>query len=351
MNTEQEIAIIFGKKPVSVSSVPIQHDNGISSRIAARNAGVMRYHAVFRDGSSIRFVGKRKSVRVIANGIRMICGSDTLQTLNLTLCHKIFGYNGSVTREARLYKQPGVLPKALIPRFLGSAAGCLCGSCLIAMEELPLSEPAAPALFRVLEQIARLHAHYYGKEALVKGLGLNQYTAADYRKTGRILRLMFEKLDAENRAVFSAAQIAGIRRFLSVIDREYAALSYRRTLTHNDCCDRNLCISGDRICLYDWELACWQNPEHDAVELIISVMDKIPDDTVLEALHTYRRRIEALTGVPMDDAEYGRLLRFNTMEYCVNKLAILRYAGKTLHDSTPERLANNTARMLHLLGI
>ena len=351
MNTEQEIAYIFGKKPVSVNTEPIQHHNGISSRIAARDAGVKRYHAVFQDGSTICFVGKRKSVRVIANGIRMICGSDPLQTMKLTFRHKIFGYNGSVTREARLYSQPGTLPKTLIPHFLGSAADLLCGSCMIAMEELPASEPAAPSLFRILEQIAQLHAQYYGKTTLVKDLGLNHYSVADYRKTGGILRQMFEKLDAENRAVFSAAQIAEIRRFLSEIDREFAALSYRRTLTHNDCCDRNLCIAGDRICLYDWELACWQNPEHDAVELIISVMDKMPDETVLEALHTYRRRIEALTGVPMTDAEYGRLLRFNTLEYCVNKLAILRYAGKTLHDSTPDRLAHNTARMLHLLGI
>ncbi|MBQ8921254.1 MAG: phosphotransferase [Oscillospiraceae bacterium] len=351
MNTRQAVFRIFGEMPVSVTAEPLTDDKGISSRISAGGSGVKRYRAVFPGGREICFIGKRKSVRVIANGIRMICGKDAVQTVQMILRHKIFGYNGSAVREARLYGKKGVLPRALIPEVLGSAEGILQGSCLIAMRELPESEPAAPALFRILEQIVRLHAKYYRKTALLRRLGVNCYTESDYRKTAGILLRMFDRLDAENRIVFSAGQIAEIRRFIQNIGSEFAAVSQRRTLTHNDCCARNLCISGSRICLYDWELACCQNPEHDVIELLISVMDALPDETVLRALDHCRSRLAALTGVTLTDAEYQKILRFNTLEYCVNKLALLRYAGRSLHDSTPLLTAKNTARMLRLLGL
>ena len=222
---------------------------------------------------------------------------------------------------------------------------------MLAMEELPESDAIEPALDRVLDEIAAVHAKYLGDRAIVPQLRINCYSAADYRRTKGVLRRMFQSLAGENRRIFSAQQLAEIERFLAQIDTEYKAVSGRQTLTHNDCCDRNLCVTAERIYLYDWELACYQNPEHDAVELVISVLDALTDDEAKAMLRHYRDRMTALTGITLTDAEYHALLRFNTLEFCVNKLMLLRLAGKTLHVDTPQQTAKNTARMLRLLGI
>lgn len=349
MNINKTITKIYGKRPVFVASDPVAGDNGMTSRISSNAAGVMRYSVEFADGSTVRFIGKRKSVRIIINGIRMASDGDPLLALRLFFHHKIFGYNGSSLREAILYATPGLLSEAHIPKIDGYVFSQVTGRCFIAMEVLPESDPADRSCLRLLDYLAEMHAEYFGKADRIPYL--NSYTPADYRSMRRILRKMFDRLSDENEKIFGKDLTGVIHRFIARIDEEYSAVADRRTLTHNDCCSRNICITKDSIKLFDWELACCQNPEHDVMELLISIMETMSDKAVLNALEHYRDRIEELTGVELTRAEYHKLLRFNTLEFCVNKLCMLRLAGRDLYIRMPRKLAVQTARMIRLLEI
>ncbi|MCR5717547.1 MAG: aminoglycoside phosphotransferase family protein [Oscillospiraceae bacterium] len=349
MNIRKAIARIYGKTPAAVISEPLAADRGFSSRISGQIAGVRRYRVQFTDGSTVSFVGKRKSVRIILNGIRMVSGRDLRLALMLAFHHKIFGYNGSSVREAQLYSTPRLLPESHIPQIRGSVYSRITGRCFLAMETLPESEPAVQRCIQLIELLAALHTQYMGKADTIRSI--NHYTAADYRHSRHILRRMFDAFAEENAVIFGETLISVIHGFTDRIDTEYAAVCHRRTLTHNDCCDRNICIHNGSICIYDWELACCQNPEHDLVELLISLMHDMTDAEVLATVEHYRRRMTELTGIPLTDAQYHTLLRFNTLEYCVNKLGILRCAGKQLRQKDPYRLAVQTARMIRLLNL
>lgn len=349
MNETHAIRRIFGRAPVKISVSTLINDSGVTNRIASAKAGILRYDVEFPD-SSVSFVGKRKSSRIIANGILMLSERDPLLFLLLTVNHKLLGYNGSSVREAALYRGLDRSLKKYLPDIMGTDTDRF-GSCFIAMEELPHGSPVIDELYRAIDAIAAFHAHYYGDEACVKAFGLNRYSAADYRRTRRCLKRMFGELSSGNLAFFGAEGIAVINRFIDGIHTEFARVEKRRTLTHNDYCDRNICADRQRICIFDWELACYQNPEHDIIELLISVMSDMTDNDVASALGYYRSRLSELTGVTLSDEEYAAALRFNTLEFCVNKLSILRLAGRRLKLDYTDGLARNASRMMDILKI
>lgn len=103
-----------------------------------------------------------------------------------------------------------------------------------------------------------------------------------------------------------------------------------QTMIHNDCNPRNICIrlpcttsSGDTngtslwmfsqqnipysdpriMCLYDWELATIDVPQHDVLEFLSFVLQpSTPLATWLELMNFYRQHLQFYSGVeyPMD---------------------------------------------------
>ncbi len=349
MNETHAIRRIFGKKPVKVSACPLSDDSGMSNRIASKKAGILRYTVQFSDGTDLRFIGKRKSAAIITRGIFMLSGGDPLLFLLLVKNHKVIGYNGSYIRESTLYSGFDNTLKEYLPHTMGSAASRMRGECFIAMEELPPCPCTAEHIFPMIDAIVQFHARYYGDKSCVKNLGINCYTPDDYRKIRSCLKRMFGSLSDENYAVFGSEKVRLIKSFIDNMHSESALIEKRRTLTHNDYSVRNICLKDGHICIYDWELACFQNPEHDIAELIISVMHDMTDSEIMSVLDCYRQKLSELTGEVLTDEEYLSALRFNTLEFCVNKLSILRIAANYLKLSYTRQLAENTARMLDVL--
>ena len=279
----------------------------------------------------------------------MLSGGDPLLLLLLVKNHKIIGYNKSSVREASLYKGFDDTLKEYLPDTMGSSASRLSGECFIAMEELPPNVCTAVHVFPMIDAIAQFHARYYGDNSCVKALGINCYTPDDYRRTRSCIKRMFASLNAENFEVFGKDKLEQINRFIDNIHTEFAIVEKRRTLTHNDYSVRNICLKDGPICIYDWELACFQNPEHDIAELLISVMHDMTESEIITALDYYRKKLSELTGEALTDEEFLSALHFNTLEFCVNKLSILRIAGNYLKLSYTRQLAENTARMLDVL--
>lgn len=350
MKDSQAIYNIFGVKPVSVTTSALEGEDGISNRFSSADAGVLAYTAELADGSVKRFIGKKKSFRIVLNGILMLCEGDAVLLSLLLLNHKILGYNGSALRESRLY---GAVEKPLLqhlPKVYGSASRRIHGDCFIAMEEFPHAQPSRDELYKVIDAILPFHAQYYGNEKFVRTHGVNVYDRAVHRRSRSGLRRMSSHLEKENEVVFGKGKTSVINAFIDALDSEYAAVSFHRTLTHNDLSYRNISC-GDSVIIYDWELACYQNPEHDIIELLISLLHQLSPEEVRSALGYHRQRLAELTGVSLTDEQYSAILRFCTLEFCVNKLSMLRIAARRISLPHIEQLAKNTSAMMDILDI
>ncbi len=350
MNISHALSSIFGSKPCSFEFRTLVNSNGVTNRVSSHKAGVFLCSVGFSDGTSRSFVGKRKSAVIIANGIRLLCGGSLPLYLRLVLFHKVLGYNGSSVREAVLYS---MLPSELqrhLPCCIGSCVTPLTRSCFLALEEFPQSPPAASDLPELVDIITEFHAAFYQDLNAAERLKLNVYTPSDYRRFRYNFRGMLKQLSAENSIAFTQSQLEQLNCFVEDIHHSYSEVMFHRTLTHNDFSVRNI-SRGERLCVYDWELSCFQNPEHDIVELLISMLGSLSETEALTALSRHRERLSLLTGVTLTDVQYNAVLRFSTLEFCVNKLSILRLAGRKLGLDYTEQLAANASAFMKLINI
>ncbi len=351
MNLKRAVARIISQEAVEIRSLPIEDDSGVTNRVASPQAGIFSCFIRLANGSVREMIVKCKSAAIIANGIRLLSKGDPMLFWQLVSEHKVLGYNGSSVRESVLYSGIDRALAKYMPHFIGSYTQPFTRSCFIAMEKLPQSPPHTSQLYRLIDIITYFHVRYYNDLAAAARLKLNRYTVRDHKAIRRSLKRMFHRLDAENAVIFGADKLAIVEDFLRTIHIEYRGVSFHCTLTHNDFSPRNISAYGDDIRIYDWELAAYQNPEHDIIELLISMLHDLSDSEVLDALRYQRERLSLSTGIVLTDRQYRDILRFNTLEYCVNKLTILRLAGKHLGLNYTEKLAENAARMMDILNI
>jgi thiamine kinase-like enzyme len=95
--------------------------------------------------------------------------------------------------------------------------------------------------------------------------------------------------------------------------------AFPMTLTHNDFNCRNICLRDEteeiRLVVYDWELACYQNPQHDVIEFLAYVLpEKTSKATIDEYAEYYRSRLEEKTGLSFSKDEFHRILYLNAVE-------------------------------------
>ena len=351
MNVTRAIQRIIGNKTVSVKYEPLTSDYGVSNRVASAHAGVKRYRVEFSDGTARSFIGKSKTMKIIANGIKLLSGGDIRLFFLLVLRHKVLGYNDSSVREAVMYR--GFSPElaAYLPTFIGAYTESFTKDSFIAMEEIPAYSPVSNKLINIIDIITEFHSRYYGDISVVKQMKLNSYSSSDYKHMRCRFSRMLSRLHDEDTEIFGMDKLAVIHRFIDELHIRHAEISFHRTLTHNDLSPRNISIGCDDIRIYDWELAAYQNPEHDIIELLISMLHDLSDEDAVSALNFHRKLLANKTGICLTDEQHSAILRFNTLELCINKLCMLRLAGKHLGLDYTEQLAINAARMMDILNI
>ena len=350
MKDSHVIYKIFGMKPLEITASALPGDDGISNRFSSSDAGVQMYTAELSDGTVRSFIGKKKSFSIVFNGILMLCEKDVLLLMQLLLNHKILGYNGSALRESRLYSSFDESLTQHLPNVYGSASRPLFGDCFIAMEKFSHAQPSHVDIRRVIDAILPFHAQYYGDESFARANGVNIYSKTVHRRSRSGLKRMFRHLAKENISLFGEKKTAAIEAFIDDLHNESAAVSFHRTLTHNDLSYRNISCC-DSVIIYDWELACYQNPEHDIIELLISLLHELTADEVRRALAYHRQRLSEMTGVSLTDEQYASILRFCTLEFCINKLTMLRIAARRLPLPYIEQFTRNTSAMMDILDI
>ena len=344
----------LGERPSRVRQLPLASEpDSISGRVSLSRPSVFRLSVGFDGGREEICILKLKSERIIKNGIELInCDRSPEFQQKLEAARSILGYDGSHIRESRFYGGVASSLGVYLPSFIGSFYDADTELYAILMREYGSDRaPNVKLLLDALDAITDFHAHYYNRRECVDSLLLNHHTTDVYREQKGILLGMLERLESENATTFSPEHRRLLYDFALHIDEHRASLPKHETLTHNDFTPRNIFWRKSEILIYDWELACYQCPEHDLVEFLLFVMSRMSDGEIVSLIEYFKEKLFSKCGVSFDGETYGRILRFNLLEYCTNRLSLYRVCNKELHVDFIDELAKNAERLLTLMKI
>ncbi len=112
---------------------------------------------------------------------------------------------------------------------------------------------------------------------------------------------------------------------------------------------RNIAGRNNRVLFYDFELAAYQNPEHDLIEFLAYEMDRYDDGTVYKIIDLYRNLMRKKINYGFSDEEYREVLMINTYEFIANRFSTIRLASYRIKSIDIKRLTQNINRLLDLL--
>lgn len=348
-----EFQTIFQKKIEEIEQLPFEEAEGITSKASMRSPAIRKFSIHFYDGEHLDVIGKFKSSRIIRNGIRLLNYDRDLRFYYLLFRHhSILGFDKSHIREIDFYKEAGAdLRRHLIPTF-GFYRSDRKDRYLILMQEVEASKKGGGLKIReVFDAILCFHTAYYNRRASISNCRLNCPTSRDYKRSRPLLRYMFDKLEDRNREFFAPEQLDKIRLFIEDIHLRHARLREHRTLTHNDFNLRNLFFAEEKVLIYDWELASFQNPEHDVIEFLIFVLHEMEDEEIFNAIDYYKRGLFTSLSLEIAEEDYREILEFNVLEYIINKLSVYRIVDVTLDLGFVRQMCINADRLLHLLTL
>ncbi|KAG0281711.1 hypothetical protein BGZ95_000051 [Linnemannia exigua] len=132
----------------------------------------------------------------------------------------------------------------------------------------------------VLRDLASFHAQFLGQEDRILGM---TFLETPTRSLMKLLRPAYETMVKTNRknepALFSQFLTDSMLDFLKHSDEYWAKVEKSpRTLIHGDFNTRNICLrlepstGAQKLCAYDWELACCHLPQRDVVEFLSFVL-------------------------------------------------------------------------------
>ena len=344
----------LGERPTSVRQLPLASEpDSISGRVSLSRPSVFRLAVGYEDGREEICILKLKSEQIIKKGIELInCDRSPEFQQKLEAARSILGYDGSHIRESRFYGNVASSLGVYLPSFIGSFYDAESGLYAILMREYGSDcAPNVKLLLDALDAITDFHAHYYNRRECVDSLNLNHHTTDVYREQKGILLGMLDRLEAENAATFSPEHRRLLYDFALHIEEHHASLPKHETLTHNDFTPRNIFWRKSGIMIYDWELACYQCPEHDLIEFLLFVMPHLSDGEIASLIEYFKEKLFTKCGICFDGETYGRILRFNLLEYCVNRLSLYSVCNKALHVDFIGELARGAERLLTLMNI
>eukprot|EP00128_Syssomonas_multiformis_P018455 Colp12_sorted_trinity150504_noHs@11639 len=190
----------------------------------------------------------------------------------------------------------------------------------------------------VLRDIANVHAVYLGKEGeLTQKPWMEVPTKDQHIKLTALWSDLLEHNANEFPDLWTKDNKELASKFIASIPLFWDALEKAPlTLTHNDFNPRNVCLrrttNGLKLCVYDWELAAVQVPQHDVAEFLSFIL---PPNTPLAVRHGYvefyRQELEKASGKSFDKEEFFKIFDYANFDFAINRLGLYSM-GHTVKD-------------------
>ena len=298
----------------------------------------------------------------ISTSVARICGTDVGEqfkrfkdSVGFTSCH---------VRELAIYRQKDPRFTRHVPKVYGIHEDPSREAYVVMMEKLKdmiLMDSAGDPrgwgqehIEAVLSGIAQIHAMWYGREAELRAqpwLG-PVTTAAKMQEMAPLWKALSEHAAHEFPEWYDTRYQRWNREILESLPRWWGELEdLPRTLIHNDFNPRNVALrqteQGLIACIYDWELATLQVPQHDLAEFLAFVLT---NDTAPRMIDHYvefhRQALEQATGqsISRDQWHLGYLLSLKDL--AVNRQSLYFMAHSLSECNFFPRLSF-TLRYLH----
>lgn len=348
--TPKTIQQFFDCRIDRIGQLNLDNLSSANGAVASKNSGIRKLKVFFADGSTRELALKTKSQQTLVNGIMLLTKKSPKLRLNLILNHKIFGYNNSHRREISIYEN---IDKSLadnITPYLGyyttglpRTYNLLLDYCKFKEEKLTVT-----AVMRILDKILDFHTLYYGDINKAQKMGLNIYSPQDYRRAKKCIYELYNSRHNENIKLYGEKKDKEINEYINNIDKIADKYLSHRTFTHNDFSTRNIFYDKRRVLFYDFELSCYQNPEHDLIEFLMYDLGNFTDDEVKKIIGYYKRGLKR-GGIYPGDKEFNKLLNYSAYEFTVNRLSMT----KTINDNVKLDFAKlsipNSVRLFKIL--
>ena len=340
---------IFDKKIKSVNRISLDNLSSANGAVVAKNSGVCRVNVNFCDGTSCDLALKSKSQRTLVNGIMLLSRSNPKLRLDLILNHRIFGYNDSHRREINIYRKIDKTLDDNIIKYRGSfRTASKTYNILFNFYESNNEELTLEIAKKILDKILSFHILYYGNVDSAREMGLNVYRPVDYKRAKKCIYELYNSRNNENINLYGKKKNEIIIEYIKNIDKIMEQYVYHRTFTHNDFSTRNMFFNRDRILFYDFELSCYQNPEHDLIEFLMYDLGSFTDGEVKELIEYYKRGLKS-GGVEISNRDFNRLLLYNTYEFIINRLSMTKVINESVELDFAKRSIPNSVRLLKIV--
>jgi Hydroxymethylglutaryl-CoA reductase len=333
--TDQNISVLsFKEKPL------LQDASIITKLLQDRSksiVGIFRYELTVQNGDGeenkstiLKLKPADHYIVEIGAGLARLSGDDTLPGLFESQAH-IFGFNDSNKREVEFYRMARKEILRYVPKIYGSKIDKERELFAILMEDLStLSHiDSANDIFKwddqsiktVLNDMAGMHAVYLNDRAAVPEEMLAN--TLNKEKLCGAYKFLCDLTDHNARQFPEMLNESCKQIYFDFLDHLSDRIDemnvFPMTLTHNDFNSRNICLRDEtedvRLVVYDWELACYQNPQHDLIEFLVYVLpEKTSKKTIDEYAEYYLTGLEEKTGLSFSRPEFHRVLHLNAVE-------------------------------------
>ena len=352
---------VTGLRPIE----GLESGSSIITELTARKVNKLVGHFPFEIDAergeaqeTLRVMAKVKpldeEVILMINSLASMCGGKLASFHNKF--KRRLGFTGCHTRELGVFRQSAEPFQTYLPKVYGIHEDPEREIYVLVMElleDMALMDSAddtsqwrASDIEAVIDGLAELHSVWYGREeALLAEPWLGP--------------VMTSQDMIEMRGLWEALEVHGTEEFPSLLPRrvlQYYLSFVRnieewwpkmeampRTLIHNDCNPRNLCLrkvgKKRQLVAYDWELATLGLPQHDLAEFLIFTLQ--PDATqeeVARYVERHRSKLEIAVGQPIDKAEWQTGYRYAIMDLAVNRMALYMMAHTFRHYAFMERV-------------
>jgi hydroxymethylglutaryl-CoA reductase (NADPH) len=331
--------------------------------------GLFRFHLRLRDKNGVTRLNtvlkiKPSGQQLVKIGAQVarLTGEDTLGGL-FESQHPIFNLEHSNVREIALYQNAHKRLFSYLPQIYGTRCDKRRDIFAILMEDLSdcshlntVNDPSAwqPDHIRsVLEALGDIHTLYWnGARPLPKQVPIERLDLERYRAAEPLLR----ELTSFNAARYPNLMSKKLKQLLEMVLQDLPGFVQKlkqqpMTLTHNDFNPRNLCFrraNGSlQLVVYDWELALYQNPQHDLMEFLIFALDH---DTPLSRFDQYAETYYQMLSHKIDDLppanDFFQGLLLNAVDLALIRFNLYLMGHNILNFKFMERVYGNLSRYI-----
>ncbi len=357
---------------VSFESLSLDTNSGIINTLLKDKPkdfkGLFRYLLTIEDkqhSESKRVVLKIKSdsadLTELGAGISRLSGEDRLPGLFEAQLH-IFGFDNTHIRELEFYRSIHPTISQFCPKILGTLRDDSRGTYAVLMEDLTnfsnidtVNHPelwTKKAIENVLADLSQIHSIYFNKyEAvpdlmLINTIEVNTMTdAADFLK--ELLHYNHTRYPhLINNSLYNICNsfIDNMHFYLGQMDR------YFKTLTHNDFNTRNICMrnaDNSGLVVYDWELACFQNPQYDVIEfLVYALCENIDINDFDYYIEYYRKSLENECNITLDKESFEHIMVLNALKLCTVRFSLYLLVHNVCSFTFMDRIFTNLSSYL-----